>query len=68
MDYIAWAMGLNPYNYLQECFGGAISQNGIISEDEQSARMIVPGSVPMPRSRREEYLQVSKIFCLRFLQ
>lgn len=55
---VAWNIGLNPYNYLQDCFGGAPEPNGIIHETATKAIMVLPDSVPMTKERAAQYLQV----------
>ena len=60
VNYITWQSGLNPYNYLKECFGGAPGPDGIYAEDETSVRMVYPGMVPMiGQAARDNYLEVS---------
>ena len=51
--FVQWGIGLNPYNYLQECFGGAISL-----QDEN--KLIFPEGALIRSPHHHEYLKVRR--------
>ena len=51
--FVQWGIGLNPYNYLQECFGGAISL-----QDEN--KLIFPDGALIRSPHHHEYLKVRR--------
>ena len=50
--FVQWAIGLNPYNYLQECFGGAISLH-----DDKS--LVFPDGALIHGPRFNDYMKVT---------
>lgn len=52
-----WNIGLNPYNYLQECYGGVPTQGGIIKETDEYVKMVLPDAYSLTHID-EAYLQV----------
>ena len=68
INNIAWRSGLNPYNYLDDCYGGADFRAGVLREDEYSVHMIAPGAMPVNRRLAAEYMEVrtAALYCLLF--
>ena len=58
---VMWNIGLNPYDYLAECYGGIPNQDGIIRELGNHIEMMHPDAVSMPKHRYEDYM---KVFCI----
>ena len=66
VQFAAWAMGLNPYNYLQECFGGAPDINGFMQNGpEGKVAMVHPDALILHGSFAQDYLKVSSKHMLR---
>lgn len=55
---VMWNIGLNPYDYLAECYGGIPDRNGIIREVGGDIEMMHPDAVSMPKHRYDDYMKV----------
>lgn len=53
--FVQWAVGLNPYNYLQECFGGAPD---LQIDDEKPVSLTFPDAALFHGDLFERYVKV----------
>ena len=60
---VQWRSGLNPYNYLQECYGGAPGLDGVIEETDDYVKMAIPEAFSLTHDY-EEYLQVTHCYLI----
>jgi cathepsin A (carboxypeptidase C) len=55
---IAWSSGLNPYNYLDQCYGGAVRDGiGLLGEGDSWVRLVAPGAIPRSTRMYQEYME-----------
>lgn len=58
VNNVLWNSGLNPYDYLAECYGGIPGADGIIEDSGDHVVMMHPDAVNMPAERYQQYMQV----------
>ena len=58
--FVQWAVGLNPYNYLQECYGGAPELFNVNMADtsENQVSLVFPDAAIFHGDVYDKYIQV----------